>query len=189
MRQHGHFHVFQHRQAWEQAAELAVLGQQRKAFLNGHVRVGDAHRLAIEADLAAAAGGNAKNGFRDVGTARAHQPGDTEDFARMQVEGDVLEHAIQGQVAYRQQQVTDRRLAHREQLAQFTAHHHRDEAVAVHAVGALQADVVTVAEHRNFIGDGEHFVHFVGDVDDAFALGFQVGNDRKQVGHFLVGNG
>jgi len=124
-----------------------------------------------------------------VGAPGAHQPGDTEDFPGVQVERYVFEYAVQAQVAHRQQQVTNRRLAHREQLAQLTPDHHRDEAVAVHAVGPLQTDVLAVTEHRHFIGDGEHFVHLVGDIDDAFALGLEVGNDRKQVGHFLVGNG
>src|SRR5205807_1117148 len=47
--------------------------------------------------------------------------------------------------------------------------------------GSPAADVAAVAQHGQLVGDLEQLLQPMGDVEDAFALGLELANDREQV--------
>ncbi len=91
------------------------------------------------------------------------------------------------EVPYVERDVTDRHGPlgkHRRELA---ADHHPDERCAIDVAARAGPDRLAIAEHGDAIGDGEHFVEAVRDVDDAAAVRLEQRDDREQALDFPLG--
>ncbi len=77
--------------------------------------------------------------------------------------------------------VADRRDLLREHLGDLAANHQLDDFVARNIRSLVLTNESPVAEDRHLVGDLEQLVHFVGDVDDARALGLERADDPEQV--------
>ena len=115
------------------------------------------------------------------------EAGEAENLALAQIEGDVAEPPFEREVANRERDVADRHGLLREHLGDLAPDHQPDDVVARDVGGRMLADEAAVAEHRHFVGDLEQFVHLVGDVDDALALGLERADDLEEVLDLALG--
>ena len=126
-------------------------------------------------------GRDAEQRLGDVAAARADEAGEAENLALAQIEGNVAEPPFERQVAHRQRDIADRHDLLGEHLRDLAPDHQPDDVVAGDVRGRVLADETAVAEHRHLIGDLEQFVHLVGDVDDALALGLEGADDLEEM--------
>ena len=78
------------REIQQQAALLAVLGDEVEAAVDGAARLGDLDRVAEQDDFAADGPVDAEDGARELGAAGADQAGQPEDLAGAEGEVDRL---------------------------------------------------------------------------------------------------
>ena len=93
-RQRGQRDVRRDREGHDQAELAAVFGAVGDAELHRVARVGDAHRRAVEPDLARVGGRDAEQREADVGAPRADQPGEPKHLPGPQLERDVLKRTF-----------------------------------------------------------------------------------------------
>ena len=126
----------------------------------------------------------------------AQQPGDAEDLALAQREGYVPQRTaggadlgLEAQVLHAQHFVAELRLALGEHIVDLAADHHGDDLVAVGLPGRAAADVLTVAQHHQAVGDLKDLLHAVGDVDDGHALGGELADHLEKLLRLRPGDG
>lgn len=71
----------------------AVLGQEAHSPLNASARCGTRQSVSFYQNLSALGGGQAEQNVRQLGPPGAHQARDTEHFATVQREADIVDHA------------------------------------------------------------------------------------------------
>ena len=99
----------------------------------------------------------------------------------MQLEADVSEVPLERQMAGGQQHCAPPCLADGRRRGQLASDHHAHDRLAREGRGSPAADVAAVAQHGQLVGDREQLLQPMGDVEDAFALGLELANDREQV--------
>ncbi len=128
--------------------------------------------------------GTAEDALGQLGTARTHQTGDTDDLAGAHGHVDILDgQAVRVQrvvytpVAHFKNHLADLGIALRIAVGHFAAHHVLDDAVFADRFSAAVEgiDRGAVAQHGDRIGYLGNFVELVRDQDrgDALALQFQ----------------
>ena len=124
-------------------------------------------------DLARVDGVGAEDGARHLGPAGAHQPGEAEDLAPLQLEADVLDRR-RPRCRFLTSSTTSWLALFGisgARLVDGPAHHHADDLVdACASAVATRVDVAAVAHDGDAIGDLLQLLQAVGDVDDAHAL-------------------
>ena len=176
-----------HGLAQQQPVPLAVLGQVGEAEGGGLRRVADAHRPAVDADLA---GGGAQphDALHQLGAPGADQPGDTQYLAAPQVEANVAAPAGHREARHLQHDLGGGRgRLGREQLRQVAPDHVPGHVVHTEAGGRRGDDVAAVAQHGDAVGDGAHLVQLVRGVEDRHPVRAQPLDLAEQHLRFLGG--
>ncbi len=181
--------------AEDQAEALAILGHERHArlqhLLRRHAR---GELLPEQTHLAALAlTPGAEQVHQELAAPGAHQPADAEHLASAHLEAQVFEEGRRtlprghGQVLHLELHVAGGDGAAREQIGDLAANHVPDHLFLVGLLGVERDDALPVAQHGDPIGDREHLVEFVRDVDAGNAA-FAVAPDQlEQRDHFLIG--
>ena len=86
-------------------------------------------------------------------------------------------------MVHRHRNAIGREVVFWKELRQLPADHHRDEPVAVELVDGIPAGDSAITQHRDLVGDSEHLVDSVRDIDDGAPARFQIGDDAEQPGH------
>ena len=139
--------------------------------------------LPVQGDGAAGLLTDPEQGLHDVGTLRAHQTGDTENFALMQVKGDIANGGLaqRGEIAHLEDHFSRGVFSIRKALVERTPDHHGDDLVHIQPFQRLGGDPLAVAKDGNFIAQLENLFHFVRDIDDTAAAIFQLADDLEQM--------
>ena len=139
--------------------------------------------LAVQRDGAAGLLTDAEQGLHDVGAFSAHQAGDTENFALMQVKGDIANGGLaqRGEIAHLEDHFARSVFAIRKTLVKRTPDHHGDDLIHIQPFQRLGGDPLAVAQDGYFIAQLENFFHFMRDIDDTAAAIFQLTDDLKQM--------
>src|SRR5690606_17755280 len=102
----------------------------------------------------------------------AHQPGDTEDFPALEHEGNIVDafalgvvDVVTGDVARLENHLADVMGFGWVEIVHLPAHHLRDDFGDIHVRHGRGGDVFAVADHRNGVAYGGHFIELVGDID------------------------
>jgi hypothetical protein len=144
----------------------------------------------LYADRAARGRGHAEERERHVGAPRAHEARHAQDLAPVQVEGDVLEHAVARQPLGLQHDLGRRGAGGLgEVVADLAPDHLGDHPLARHLGHGPGRDVAAVADHRDAVGDLEDLLEPVRDVDDRDALGQRGRCDPAQAPGLVGGQG
>ena len=184
-------------QTEDQRLQLAIFRHQPDAEPDRVARRADADRLAVDEDLAAVVLVGAEDGARDLGAARADQPGQPDDLAGADAERDVLEHdrrrILTGAGAAETAHLEHRRrralgealqtalgLFRPEEVPQGTADHQPDDAVGRRLGDRQLAGELAVAQDRDPIADGEDLLEAVRDVDDRQTARLEPADDLEQ---------
>src|SRR5690606_16574943 len=124
------------------------------------------------------------------------QPGDTEDFPALEDEGHVIDpfapgvvDVVAGDVARLEDHLADVMGFGGVKVAHFPSHHLGDDLRDVHVRHGSRCDVLAVADHRNGVANGRHFIELVGDINASYALGLEVADDVQQHLDFRAGEG
>ena len=175
-------HIGRHVEQHHQAFALAVFGQEAEPAIDRRPGVRRVERLPAERDGAVRPRHRPEQRMRDLRPTGADEAGEPENFARIEIEGDVLHLRRRFEVAHGQHRrgvgVRDR--FRRENVLEFAADHHRDERVAIQIGDRPNADQLAVLEHRHAVGDREDLLQPVGDVDDADAVRAQTPGSVEQ---------
>ena len=135
---------------------------------------------------------NAENALHQLRALRPHQTAYPKDFSPVQLEGRAAEAArVDGRkiLQFKDHLVGDVAFSGRIQIVQLPAYHLGDDRVGSQVFGLPRADVFAVAHDGDLVGDAQDFFHLVTDVNDAYAVGLQVGDDAKQRLHFMFCQG
>ena len=93
----------------ENQPELAtVLGHVGDAEVHAIARRADCDGLAVEKDGPRRRRFDAEKGKSDIGAARADEPGEAEDLATVEIEGDALENAMTTEIGHRENKILSR---------------------------------------------------------------------------------
>ena len=130
--------------------------------------------LTVQRDGAFGFLANTKQGFDYIGTFCPDQACNTQNFALVQVEGDVANRGLtqRGQITHLKDHLTRLVLFVRETLVQGTAHHHGDDLVHVQPFERLSGNPLAVAQDGYLITQLEDLFHFMGDINNAAAAIF-----------------
>ena len=158
---------------------MAVLGQVGDAGVHRGRRAREADGVAVEPDLARVALVDPEQDAGDLRPAGADEPGEPDDLAVSDVEGDVAEDAGAGQALDLEEDLADRRLDLREER-HAPADHVPDEVGRGEVRGRRRDDVPAVAEDRRAVAQLEDLVEPVADEQDRDATRPQVADDREQ---------
>ena len=173
----------------EQALLLAILGQQGDSLADGVARLANASRLpgAVQIDRPGFGRIGAEDRPHRLGAAGAHQPRDAQNLAPIRLERDVLDP--------RRRDGVRRRARPRRPRSPPGARHScprsrptiiRITASGIDLLRRLRPDDLAVAQDRDAVGDAQHFLDPVRDVDDADALGLEPANLREEQLHLAV---
>ena len=172
-RQDRQRHVLGDREIEDEALLVAVLGQVGDARVHRGRWAGEADGPAVQPDLAAIALVDAEQDPGDLRPAGADEPGQPDDLAVPDVEGDVAEDAGPGQALDLEEDLADRRLDLGEER-HAPADHVPDEVGGREVGRRRRDDVLAVAEDRRPVAQLEHLVEPVADEQDRDAAGAQV---------------
>ena len=89
---------------------------------------------------------------------RRNDTSEAEDFALVQLEGDVLYLGTVIEVFDLQQNIAVADILGREQVGHFAAYHHLDQLGTAEFTNRLGADILTITEDGNFICDGVYLI-------------------------------
>ncbi len=164
---------------------------------NRGAAVGDADLLTIDPDVALpAARPDTKQTLHRFGSARAHQPGDAEDFTASQRKRDVVDATDMavdgmpgGEVFHLQHRVADLMRCMRIERGQLATDHHGDDVIFAHARRRTGGNVLTVADDADGVGDRLHLIQLVRNVDTGDAVFTQIADDTEQHLRLLLGQG
>ena len=155
--------------ALEQGVELALLRDVGDAGRHGRGRRGEGDRAPAEREGAAGDRVGAEDHPEQLRAACPEQPGDAQHLAPVQVEGDVGQRSA-AQPACGQHDVAARCVGRvGEHAVQRTADDELDEVVLGEPGGVDRRDLPAVAQHGDAVGDRQHLVQAVADVEDRLA--------------------
>src|SRR5438067_9830907 len=148
----------------------------------------DADAFALDVDLAGdATGPRAEDAHQEFATARAHKARDAEHLAAPNLEADVPDQKLaahvrvfDGHVSNLEGHFAALMYGFREDVADLSTDHARDDARLVERDGRVRADGATVAQDRDAVGDSEDLVELMRDVDHADAARAQFVNYAEE---------
>jgi hypothetical protein len=158
-----------------QAALLAVFGHERDAKAIGIGRRLDVDGCAIDRNIAATpAACDTKDGFQDLGAARAEQAADPQDFTSPKLEANAVQRpqpsatveGVERQVPHREHGRADLGNCAAVARCHFSADHRRNKGAAREFGDRGGQDASAVAQHRHPIGEIENLFDAVRGVDD-----------------------
>ena len=173
--------VARHRQRGDQALGLAIFRQQADAFANGVGGRAKRDGLAVAEDAPGIAAIGAGQHARQLGAARAEQPGDADHFTGAQAEADVVQRALAAEALDPQQLVAGVDATLGKVLLEIAIGHQPHELVDRDLRQQLGGDVPAVAQHRDATADAIHLVEAMRDVDHRHAARHQPRDQRKQL--------
>ncbi len=156
----------------------------------------DLNPLTIYEHLAMIHSVGAKQDPDQVGPSRAHQAGQSQNFASTQCEANAVQHngagihgcASSAHIAHFKHHIPLAGFGlFLEQLTQRPADHHVDNRVLGHTLNVPGAHVLPIAQHRDPVANLEDLLKAMGDEDHAQPLGLEVAHDVKQRGHLGLG--
>ncbi len=167
---------------------FAVLRHHGDALGYRLLTVANLYFLIINPDIALPAPRpDAEQALNRFGAAGADQPGDAEDLAALQGEGNVVDAAHVpvnrmpgGKVFNAQHRVADGVPLMRIERGQLSSHHHGNNVILAESGGWPGGDGLAVADDADGIGDRFHLVELVGDVDAGDAMIAQVVDNAQQ---------
>lgn len=157
------------------------------AHRGGHVVPGEAFASYVHGARVVRVG--PEDGARHLRPPGADQPGEADDLARVHVEADVVEDAVAGEPAHRQQRGCGVGVFGpfaRVLLLDAAAHHELDEFVLGGRRGDL-VDAAAVAEDGDAVAECGDLLQVVGDEDDPDAVLAQLADDREELLDLLGG--
>ena len=158
--------VLAHRHRGEEAFALAVGGNVGDATADRLDRRGGPDRLALKEYLSRQVRVLTGQGAQHLARARSLQSDEAEHFAAMKVERHILERARRGEPAHAEQHIARGVLFLREEMGDLPADHHPHDLFRRRLGTRDGADIVTVAQRRDAVGNAEHLLQPVRDVDD-----------------------
>ena len=186
-----------------QPIALAVFGHIGQTVLHGFFYGADIDGLAVAQHLAAdaAAPRAAKQAHRQLGAARAHEPGDADDLAAPHLQVNAFDEGlfvalgvVGAPVTHLKRHFADVRLALRVAVGHLAAHHGPDDAVLAHLLGVAveHFNRAAIAQHRDGVGHVGDFIELVRNQDAGDALAFELQQQLQQgvaVGFVQAGRG
>ena len=137
--------------------------------------------LAVEVDLAGVGPVHAVDQPQQLRAPGAHEPADTDDLARTDLEAALLHARRARHVADVEHDLVGRRAsAGREQLVDLAADHLLHELAARRVGREAGGDGAPVGEDGHAVADARDLVEAMGDVDDADAVGRELADDTEQ---------
>ncbi len=116
-----------------------------------------------------------------LGPPRADEAAEAHDLAGPDRQADAADARAAPEVLDAQHLLADAPvLRFGEERRQRAADHHADHVLDARLARRRHADDAAVLHHRHAVGDAEHFLEAVGDVDDADALGAESRDDAVQ---------
>ena len=185
-----HAEIGAHREREEQRLLLAVFGNQADAVADGVLRGADVDLLAVDQDAAAVDAVRSEYRPRRLGASGADQPGEAQDLAATNLEGDVFKHggvsvlriSAPGKAFDAKRDVADfRRSAMGVERCDVASDHQADDLVDARLRDHAGADLPAITQNRVAIADLEHLLETVGHEDDAEAARLEITNDAKQL--------
>src|SRR5699024_8818439 len=140
---------------------LPVFGEIAQALANGLSRLGDLDGLTVDLDLPRSSRVRSDDRARYFGASGSHEAGEAQDLTAVEVEGDVLQHVPGAQSRYFERHVLPRDLSSRGASTgvDMTPHHHFDDGGNVDLLAFQGADVSTIAQDRDAVGEPAQFFH------------------------------
>src|SRR6185312_15594556 len=175
-----------YRQVEAQALVAPAFGGQRHAEPHRVLFGIDRDLLAVPQDAAGGFPVAAVNGGDEFAAAGADQPVETDDFAGADRYRHILE-PFPGKVLRLENGRARREMLLVINLLDRAVDHHRDQFGIVGFGDIPGPDQSAVAQHRDAIGQLEHLLHAVADVDDGHAFGPQPADQREKLIGFLAG--
>ena len=149
---HGKVHA--HRLVDKNALLAPLLRHQRQAAQHRVSRIARLPSLMVQLTARHAAFGGAKQRLAEFGFPRPRQPGNAEDFAFAQVQGDILQQRVVVQSFHSQQRfVAVRRSRGRVDIAQHVAEHLLNNLFTAEIGHRARLNQLTVAQHRQGVAD------------------------------------
>ena len=159
---------------------LAILGNHAHPQADGMPRIRGPNLPAVQIDVSAVEMIRAEDGSGHLRSARAHQAGQPQDLAPVELEGYISDLPAAIQSLDPQDHLADLPLDGRESLVQRAAHHHADQLAFGGACDVHRAHELAVLQDGGPIGDLKHLVQAVRDVDDGDPLLLQRLDDVEQ---------
>ncbi len=184
----GQGHVFVDSHWHKETQDFSVFRHHSQPGSDGLAGGLEAHRAVVELDCAAVEIVRPKNGPHHFAAPGPNQPGEAQDFALAQGEADIAE-GFTGQLV-NFQQLGPNVFGHAANAAvKLPPDHHVDHGL----FGCLRpvdgAHISPVTENRNAVGDVQHLVNFVGNIDDGDAPGLERFDDLEEALGFRIGQG
>src|SRR5690606_15782389 len=141
---------------------------------------------ALERDGAGFGAADAADGFDQFRLAVAGDTGDADDFASLDVEADVLDDGAAAavpdrQVAHREHDVAGRGFALLDTQENTAADHQLGKFLDGGVLRRARGDQLALPHDGDIVCDRHDLAQLVGDEDDGFSLGLQLGEDAKEV--------
>src|SRR5208337_1426161 len=130
---------------------------------------------------------DAENGKSDIGSARADEPGEAEDLAAAEIEGDAFEDPPTAEIRHRENTILSRRRRPRLRQVDLTADHVCDRALRRRLETRARRYSPPVAKDRDLVGDFEHFLDAMADKENGHALPFQIADKPEQLLNLMGG--
>ncbi len=123
----------------------------------------------------------AENQANGLGPPRAHEAAEADNLAGPDRHADAADARSAPEVLDAEHLLADAPvLGLREERRQRAADHHADHVLDARLARRRHADDAAVLHHRHAVGDAEHFLETVGNVDDTDALGAEPCDDAVQ---------
>ena len=158
---------------------LPILGNQTNAVLNGGSWRSNMHLLTVHPYFAGVHFLCTADQFHGLAATGTNQTGKAQNFTTMEPEADIL-HGVTGEILSFQNDLTHGSLSCGEVFVQLTANHQVDQLLTVCVSGVDGGHILAVTKNRDPLGNLEHLVHTVGNVDHCHAFGFQLCDDGEQ---------
>ena len=164
----------------DQALLPSVLGHQGDSRRHRGKRRPVRQHLAVHLHHARGPPVDAEDGPGHLAAPRADQPGQRDDLAAADREGDVVQHALTAEVLDLQHDLAGRRGRLGEQHVEVAADHRPDDLVDGEILDGGRPDEAAVPHDRDALADGEDFLEPVRDEQHRRALSAQRPDDLEE---------
>ena len=165
----------------------AVFRDIRNSRCDRVFRVPHNNLRTLHANLTGVRRSDAEQGFRQLCAPGPHQPGNTENFSRTNLQIDTMHPGRhRGKALHGQNDIAERNRNLRQQSGQFPARHQRHQLLRGRLRSLAGRDRLPIAQHRNSVRDPREFFQTMGNVNDARTLAAEASHDSEEAFGFQL---
>jgi len=173
----------------DQPLALAVLGGEAEPRMDGVQRAADRNRLSRDVHLPGVHRIHAEDGAGGLGAPRSHEASDAQNLTGADGKAHAPDALSGGQVFDAKHLLAQGHVDLRELLLELPPHHVADQIVNGGFAHLHHRHVGAVPKDRGPVGDLQHLLQVVGDVDDRNPLRLEPPHDLEQHLGLLAGEG